>query len=115
VYVIDMAGSDNREPHEDYRELVKELSLYREAMVQRPCLVVANKMDIPEAKEKLAIFEKETGCTPLQISALTEAGIDALRDALFELEQEHGQKAAGNKASDATGRAEQLIPRSGNN
>ncbi len=85
VFVIDMAGVDGREPHEDYRNLKQELKLYRGDMVRRPALVVANKMDCPEAEEKLAEFIKETGETPLQISAIEGEGIDELREAIFSM------------------------------
>ncbi|NQU39208.1 MAG: GTPase ObgE [Lentisphaerae bacterium] len=85
VYVIDMAGIDGRKPHEDYVKLQRELRLYREDLKRRPSLVVANKMDQPEAAELLAEFIAETGETPLQISAMTGDGVPALRDAIFNL------------------------------
>ena len=62
-----------------------ELKLYREDLMQRPSLVVANKMDCPESKELLTEFIAETGETPLEISAETGAGIPELRDAIFGL------------------------------
>jgi GTP-binding protein len=83
IYVIDMAGTDGREPEEDYRNLREELKLYRGDLMRRPSLVVSNKMDCPESAEKLATFIQETGETPLQISAETGEGIDELRDAIF--------------------------------
>ncbi len=85
VYVIDMAGVDGRNPYEDYRNLKQELKLYQGDLVRRPSLVVANKMDCPEAQENLAAFVEETGETPLQISAKEGEGIDELRDAIFSM------------------------------
>jgi len=85
IYVIDMAGTDGREPHEDYRNLKQELKLYRGDLMRRPSLVVANKMDCPESAEKLAEFIAETGETPLEISAETGDGITELREAIFSM------------------------------
>ena len=92
VYVIDMAGVDQREPHEDYTNLRKELELHKEELIRRPSLVVANKMDLPEACENLAQFQEKTGCQPLQVSAAKEEGIDELKAAILELHK--GQRSA---------------------
>ena len=52
-----MAGSEGREPIEDLQKLRKELDLYDPLLSERPWIVVANKMDLPEAKEKLKHFQ----------------------------------------------------------
>ena len=82
VYVIDMAGTDNREPWGDYAVLKKEIEEYSVELAERPSLVVANKMDAEAAKENLSRFVAETGVDPIAISCETREGIDALRDAL---------------------------------
>ena len=82
VYVIDMAGTDNREPWGDYAVLKKEIEEYSVELAERPALVVANKMDAEAAKENLPRFVEETGVEPIAISCETREGIDALRDAL---------------------------------
>lgn len=82
VIVIDMAGTDNRVPQEDYYALLNELKLYRAEILDRPRLVVANKMDVPESKEKLAEFIEETSITPIEISALDGDGIKSLIKAI---------------------------------
>ena len=53
VLLIDMAGTDEREPWDDYRQLLTELELYDPALLKRPRLVAANKMDEAPAPEKL--------------------------------------------------------------
>jgi len=53
VLLLDMAGTDNRKPWDDYKQLLKELELYDPALVKKPRLVVANKMDEPVAEELL--------------------------------------------------------------
>lgn len=84
IFVIDMAGTDGREPVDDYRNLRKELRLHDENLDHRAHVVVANKMDMPGAQEKLATFAKTTGETILPISAETGLGIPELRQTLFD-------------------------------
>lgn len=85
VYVLDMAGTDNREPWDDYRILKAEIDEYSAELAARPALVVANKMDAEGAAEKLAMFVKETGVNPIAISCTTRDGIDIFKDELRKL------------------------------
>jgi GTP-binding protein len=85
IYVIDMAGVDGREPHEDYASLREELRLHQYDLVERPCLLVANKMDLPQARENLHSFRKKTGTDPIPVSAMEAVGIDDLKQAIREL------------------------------
>lgn len=68
VYVIDMAGTDNRKPWDDYTTLAKEISEYSADLPERPSLVVANKMDRPAARRNLARFVRETSVKPIALS-----------------------------------------------
>ena len=85
VYVIDMAGTDNREPWSDYKVLREEIEEYSVELSERPFLVVANKMDTAEAKENLPRFVEETGVEPLRISCADGEGLEELREALRAL------------------------------
>jgi len=85
VYVIDMAGTDNREPWKDYEVLHKEIEEYSVELASRPFLVVANKLDTEAAKENLPRFIKETGVEPLVISCETREGLDAFKSELRRL------------------------------
>lgn len=85
IYVIDMAGIDARAPHEDYKALRNELKLYRKDLIDRPSLVVANKMDVPEAQVALKEFKRKTRTKPLLVSAVTGEGIPELRQAIQTL------------------------------
>lgn len=85
VYVIDMAGMDGRRPWEDYAALRNELGLYRPDMLERSSLVVANKMDLPEASENIDRFRAETGTEPIRISALEKRHIEDVKAALDAL------------------------------
>ena len=49
VLLVDMAGVDGRDPRDDYKHLLRELELYDPALLRKPRLVAANKMDLPEA------------------------------------------------------------------
>ncbi|MGN9864395.1 GTPase ObgE [Bacillus swezeyi] len=84
VHVIDMSGLEGRDPYEDYVTINKELEQYNLRLTERPQIIVANKMDMPEAEENLRAFkEKLTEDHPVfPISAVTKQG---LRDLLFEI------------------------------
>ena len=85
VYVIDMAGSDGRHPANDFAILRDELNQYNPALLQRPALIVANKIDLEPALENLPEFIARTGQTPLLVSGLTRRGTDELKSALHKL------------------------------
>jgi GTP-binding protein len=85
LMVIDMAGTDGREPWQDYRTLRAELKAYDAALLDRPTLLVANKMDVPEAKANLAVFRKKVRGRILQISTVDGRGLDTLKTRLWEL------------------------------
>ena len=85
VYVIDMAGTDNREPWSDYEILKKEIDEYSAELAERPFLVVANKMDTEGAQANIERFRAETGVEPICISCSSRDGLDAFKDALRAL------------------------------
>lgn len=58
VHVVDMGAEDGRDPVEDFSVINKELSLYNANLLERPMIVVANKMDMDGAKENLVRFKK---------------------------------------------------------
>ncbi|PKG24412.1 GTPase ObgE [Niallia nealsonii] len=84
VHVIDMAAIEERDPYEDYLTINKELQEYNLRLMERPQIIVANKMDMPEAEENLKLFkEKFQEDYPIfPVSALTRSG---LRDLLFAI------------------------------
>jgi len=84
LFVIDMAGVDGREPWEDFRHLRRELELYNAELLQRPYMVLANKMDLPEALEKLPQFIHETGEKPLPVSAREKEGLGEVLDQIHD-------------------------------
>ena len=83
VHVIDMSATDGRNPYEDYKVINAELGEYNMRLLERPQVVVANKMDIPVASENLVEFKKrlaEDGedVDIVEISAFTRNNIDNL-------------------------------------
>jgi GTP-binding protein len=83
VILLDMAGTDGRDPVDDYKQLLEELGLYDQALLMRPRLVVANKMDEPEAETNLKKFKRKVRKTPvLPISAAFGEGMDQFKDAI---------------------------------
>lgn len=83
VFVMDIAGSEGRNPLEDLQNLRREIDLYDPTLSLRDWLVVANKMDLPAAQENLVALRKRF--PKLQIlptSAAKGEGIDALKEAL---------------------------------
>ena len=59
--VVDMAGTDGRNPWDDYQQLMAELKLYDPALLEKPRLLAANKMDEPAAAGNLRKFKRKAG------------------------------------------------------
>ncbi len=89
VFVLDMAGSEGREPLEDLQKLRKELDLYDPKLAERPWIVVANKMDLPEAAEKLKHFKgRYRKLKVIPVGSDDQAGVEKLKATLSELTAE---------------------------
>jgi GTP-binding protein len=85
IFVIDVAGSEGRSPVEDLQNLRKEIDLYDPMLSSRSWLVVANKMDLPNANENLGTLrEKFPKISIVPVSAANGEGIDTLKKALAE-------------------------------
>ncbi len=87
VHVVDMSGSEGRDPYQDFLQINEELRLYDERLLDRPQLVAANKMDIPGAEENLAAFKEQAGedVPVFPISAATQSGIKELTYAIADM------------------------------
>ncbi|MEC1178339.1 GTPase ObgE [Metasolibacillus meyeri] len=84
VHVIDMSGMEGRDPYEDYITINDELKQYDLRLTERPQIVVANKMDMPEAEENLQAFLEKVGDSVkvFPVSAVSRQGLKAV---LFEV------------------------------
>jgi GTP-binding protein len=85
VLLLDMAGTDGRTPWDDYKNLLRELELYDPALVERPRMVVANKMDEAVAEKNLKEFKKKIKKVPvLPISAAFDEGVEKFKKMIRE-------------------------------
>ncbi len=80
VHVIDMSGSEGRVPYEDYMAINIELEQYNLRLMERPQIIVANKMDMPDAEENLNEFKTKIAedIPVFPISAVTKTGLREL-------------------------------------
>ncbi|MFC0561816.1 GTPase ObgE [Halalkalibacter alkalisediminis] len=84
VHVIDMSALEGRDPYEDYLLINDELKQYNMRLLERPQVIVANKMDMPESEANLEAFKEkfEDDYPIFPISAITKQG---LRDLLLTI------------------------------
>ncbi len=86
VHVIDMAAVDGRNPVEDFRIIEEELAAYDERLKDRPRIVAANKMDLPDANENLHAFKKEYPDVSIYpVSGFTHQGFEPLLYAIMQM------------------------------
>ena len=83
LFVVDVSGSEGRNPVEDLQQLRKELDLYDPLLSQRPWFVIANKMDLPGVEENLdALRKKFPRIDIVPVSAAEGEGIEELKKKL---------------------------------
>ena len=87
LHVIDISGSEGRDPVEDFEQISDELAAYGE-LAERPMIVAANKMDLPGAQENLERLIAHLHGTDIEvypISAATQQGMDDLMNAIIRI------------------------------
>lgn len=85
AHVVDMGAFEGRDPLEDYRIINEELSKFSDKLMKKPQIVIANKMDLPNAKENLERFQKQYPVKVYPISAMNQEGLDQVLLALADL------------------------------
>jgi GTP-binding protein len=87
LHVIDMSGSEGRDPYQDYLVINNELGSYKYDLLKRPQIIVANKMDLPDAQDHLALFKEqlEADVPIVPISAYTRDNLNELLYKTMEL------------------------------
>ncbi len=78
VHIVDISGSEGRDPIEDYEKINQELGAYSDKLAIVPQIVVASKSDLLYEPEKIAEFEKAIGVKVFTISSITRQGIEEL-------------------------------------
>ncbi|HQU08857.1 MAG: GTPase ObgE [Verrucomicrobia bacterium 21-51-4] len=85
VIIVDMAGTDGRDPLKDYEVLLEELNAYSPALLEKPRMVAANKMDEPAAAENLARFKKRYPKIPaFPLCCVLGEGLESFKQALWD-------------------------------
>jgi GTP-binding protein len=80
LFVVDVAGSEDRNPTEDLRNLRREIDLYDPILTKRPWCIIANKMDLPGARENLEALKNRFSTVEIAaLSAQTGEGLEDLR------------------------------------
>lgn len=84
VHIVDVSGSEGRDPVEDFETINRELQNFNEELASRPQIVAANKCDMasPEQIEAFRAYIEGKGLPFYSISAATRQGVDALIDAV---------------------------------
>jgi len=80
LFVVDVAGSEGRNPTEDLQNLRREIDLYDPILSKRPWCIIANKMDLPGARENLEALKNRFPTVEIAaLSAQTGEGLENLR------------------------------------
>ena len=90
IHVVDVSGSEGRDPKEDFEIINRELKNFSEDLAKRPQIIAANKCDMatPEQIADFKAFAEKQGLTVFEISAATTQGTKELIDAAYrELEK----------------------------
>jgi Obg family GTPase CgtA len=88
AHIIDMSGSEGRDPYEDYLTINKELEDFNENIMKKPQIIIANKMDVPSGAKNLQEFKKKVDKEIFEISALENMGIDVVINKLADILEE---------------------------
>lgn len=89
VHIIDMGAVEGRDPYEDFVLINKELENFSEKLIKKPMIVLANKMDMPEAEENLKAFKKKVKCEVYPMSAINGKDLDKVLIKIADLIDEN--------------------------
>ena len=89
IHVVDVSGSEGRDPIEDFEKINKELLSYSKKLAEKPQIVAANKTDMagPDDVERFCSYIKDKGLEVYPICAPIHEGVDALLKAAYRLLQ----------------------------
>lgn len=86
AHIIDMSGSEGRDPYEDYIKIQKELEDFDKKLIQKESLIIANKMDLEESKNHLEKFKKQLPDKKIfEVSAINSEGLDKVLTYMADL------------------------------
>lgn len=76
AHIVDMGSAEGRDPYDDYVTITNELKAFDATLLERPKIIIANKMDLPDAKSNLEVFKTKVDHEIFPISAITKQGLD---------------------------------------
>ena len=86
IHVVDVAGSEGRNPVEDLNKIREELKLYDPGLTERPWIIVANKIDLPDAADNLKALKRHFKKVEVfGLSADSGEGVEKFKARLCEL------------------------------
>lgn len=87
IHVVDVSGSEGRDPKDDFKKINEELYKYEEELSKKPQLVVANKCDLAtdEQIKEFTNFIEKSGYQCVKVSAATTSGVKDLKQKAFEM------------------------------
>jgi len=88
IHVLDVSGTEGRDPIEDFRKINNELRLYSEKLASKPQVVACNKMDIPDSEknfERVRLFLPSEGYDIFPVSGATKMGIKPMLDRVYNI------------------------------
>ena len=85
AHIIDISSSEGRDPYNDYQIIRKELQNFSPKLLNKQEVIIANKIDLPNAKENLEIFKKKVNKDVYGISALNNQNLDTIINILAQL------------------------------
>ena len=85
AHIIDMGKVEGRDPYDDFVTINKELENFSDKLTKKPMIVIANKMDMPDAEKNLEEFKKKVNCEVYTMSAINSEGIDNILTKLADL------------------------------
>ena len=94
LHLLDMSGIEGRDPFEDYVTIQEELASHDAAILNKPQIIIANKMDMPDSEENLKLFKEKMEDIDeeyelFEMSTIQKQGIDKVLYRTIELLEEY--------------------------
>ena len=85
AHLIDISASEGRDPYEDYQVIRKELNDFSPKLLNKPEIIIANKMDLPSSQDNLNKLKKQINKDIYPISAINNGNLDTIINVLADL------------------------------
>ena len=85
AHVIDMGATEGRNPYEDYVTINNELRQFNPKILEKPQIIIANKMDMPDAEENLNNFKKKVDIDIYPVKAINNEGLKDVIEVLANM------------------------------